>query len=243
MSLKINKEREKISAMFNNIAGSYDLLNHLLSFGIDKRWRKKLIGRVMIRNPKRVLDIACGTGDLTLALYKKGIEVTGLDIADKMMEVAKVKCHKYSMKQSSLKSIKEPDFVCASADSIPFDDKSFDAVTIGFGIRNFENRGESLLEINRVLKNGGTLAILEFATPKNRLWRWIFGLYFLKILPFIGKIVSKDSQAYSYLPQSVSTFPQYEEFAAELEHFGYTNIDYLPLTGGVAILYLAQKSK
>ena len=241
MNVKINKEREKISAMFNNIAGSYDLLNHLLSFGIDKRWRKKLIGRVLLKNPKTVLDIACGTGDLTLALFKKGVQVTGLDIAQKMMDVAKNKIAQYIHNKQIL-SQPEPSFVCASAESIPFDNSVFDAVTIGFGIRNFENRGESLLEINRVLKKGGTLAILEFATPKNKIWRWLFNLYFLKILPFIGKIISKDSQAYSYLPQSVSTFPQYEEFASELEHFGYINIDYIPLTGGVAILYIAQKS-
>ena len=241
MNVKINKEREKISAMFNNIAGSYDLLNHLLSFGIDKRWRKKLIGRVLLKNPKSVLDIACGTGDLTLALFKKGVQVTGLDIAQKMMDVAKNKIALY-IRNKKIMSQPEPSFVCASAESIPFDNSTFDAVTIGFGIRNFENRGESLLEIKRVLKKGGTLAILEFATPKNKIWRWLFNLYFLKILPFIGKIISKDSQAYSYLPQSVSTFPQYEEFASELEHFGYINIDYIPLTGGVAILYVAQKS-
>lgn len=241
MGIIINKEREKISTMFNNIAGSYDLLNHLLSFGIDKRWRKKLVGRVLPKNPKTVLDIACGTGDLTLALFKKGIDVTGLDIAEKMMDVAKDKFARHISKTKE-KTQPEPSFVCASAESIPFKDSTFDAVTIGFGIRNFENRGESLLEISRVLKRGGTLAILEFATPKNHLWKWLFNLYFMKILPFIGKIISKDSHAYNYLPQSVSTFPQYEEFASELEHFGFKDIDYIPLTGGVAILYIAQKS-
>ena len=175
MSIIINKEREKISTMFNNIAGSYDLLNHLLSFGIDKRWRKKLVGRVLLKNPKTVLDIACGTGDLTLALFKKGIDVTGLDIAEKMMDVAKDKFTSH-IRKTKEKTQPEPCFVCASAESIPFKDSTFDAVTIGFGIRNFENRGESLLEISRVLKRVGTLAILEFATPKNHLWRWLFNL-------------------------------------------------------------------
>src|SRR3989339_18605 len=237
MNIKINKEREKISTMFNNIAGSYDLLNHLLSFGIDKRWRKRLIGRVLLKNPKTVLDIACGTGDLTLALFKKGVKVTGLDIAQKMMDVAEEKMARH-IRKTQKTTLSKPEFVCASAESIPFENSTFDAVTIGFGIRNFENRGESLLEISRVLKKGGTLAILEFATPKNKIWRWFFNLYFLKILPFIGKIISKDNHAYSYLPQSVSTFPQYEEFASELENFGYVNIDYIALTGGVAILYV-----
>ncbi len=242
MSIKINKERENISAMFNNIAGSYDLLNHLLSFGIDKRWRKKLISGVISKNPHKVLDIACGTGDLTFALYKRGIEVTGLDIAQKMMDIANEKCERYTLSEKFPSKINPPQFICASADSIPLEDSTFDAVTIGFGIRNFENRGESLLEINRVLKSGGTLAILEFATPRNKIWKWFFGLYFLKLLPLIGKIISKDKHAYSYLPLSVSTFPQYQEFASELEHFGFTNINYTSLTGGVAIMYVAQKN-
>ncbi len=241
MTGTLKKDRAGISAMFNNIAGSYDILNHLLSFGIDRYWRRVLVKRVIKRNPKKILDIACGTGDLTISLFKKGVEVTGLDIADKMIAIAKKKSDKASKKYSAGTCI--PNYICCSADELPFENSTFDAVTIGFGIRNFENRGESLLEIRRVLKKGGTLAILEFATPKNKLWRSLFNVYFLKVLPLVGKVISKDSHAYNYLPKSVESFPQYSEFAEELEHFGFESVDYQSLTGGVAILYIASRSR
>jgi demethylmenaquinone methyltransferase/2-methoxy-6-polyprenyl-1,4-benzoquinol methylase len=237
----LNKDRAGISAMFNNIAASYDILNHLLSFGIDKYWRAVLVKKLVKRKPKKVLDIACGTGDLTIAIYKRGVEVIGLDIADKMIAIAKRKSDKTYERFST--GAPRPKYICGSADEIPFENSTFDAVTIGFGIRNFENRGESLLEIKRVLKSGGTLAILEFATPKNKLWRTLFNIYFLKILPFVGKIISKDNHAYNYLPKSVESFPQYKEFADELEHFGFDSVKYKSLTGGVAILYIANRTR
>ncbi|MHC1780905.1 MAG: bifunctional demethylmenaquinone methyltransferase/2-methoxy-6-polyprenyl-1,4-benzoquinol methylase UbiE [Bacteroidales bacterium] len=239
MANTLKKDRASISAMFNSIAHSYDLLNHLLSFGIDKYWRGILVKKLMKRRPATVLDIACGTGDLTIALCKKGVKVTGLDIADAMIEIAKKKSDRCFEQVSGIAA--RPSYISGSADSIPLADKSFDAVTIGFGIRNFENRGESLLEINRVLKSGGSLAILEFATPRNKIWKFIFNLYFLKVLPAIGTLISGDKNAYSYLPQSVESFPQYNEFATELEHFGFENVEYKSLTGGIAILYFAVK--
>ncbi len=232
MSNKINKERTTIAAMFNNIASSYDFINHVLSFGIDKIWRKKLLKKVLKSKPQNALDVACGTGDISLALNKRGVKVTGLDIARGMLEIAKVKANK--------KKIEPIEFILASADSIPFPNNSFDLVTIGFGIRNFENRAEALSEIKRVLKEDGELAILEFATPRNIIWRKLFNFYFLTILPFAGKIISGDKYAYHYLPSSVATFPQYGQFAAELEHIGYSNIEFKSLTGGVAILYSAK---
>lgn len=239
MANTLRKDRASISAMFNNIAHSYDLLNHLLSFGVDKYWRGVLVKKLMHRRPTTVLDIACGTGDLTIALFKKGVNVTGLDIATGMIDIARKKSDRCFEKNAGVAT--RPVYISGSADSIPITDKSFDAVTIGFGIRNFENRGESLLEINRVLKSGGSLAILEFATPRNKMWRAIFNLYFLKILPAIGRLISGDKNAYSYLPQSVESFPQYGEFAAELEHFGFKDVEYRSLTGGIAILYFAVK--
>lgn len=248
MSVRLNKEETVIAAMFNNIASSYDFVNHILSFGIDKIWRNRLIKKTIKTRPQKALDIACGTGDISIALMKRGVEVTGLDIAREMLEIAKDKTakkynkysKKYNKRGSKALQIKPVEYVIASADSIPFSENSFDLVTIGFGIRNFENRGEALLEIKRVLKNGGELAILEFATPKNIIWRGFYNFYFLTILPFIGRVISGNRNAYNYLPSSVSSFPQYEEFAKEIEQIGYSNVQFKPLTGGVAILYSAK---
>lgn len=236
MSRDISKERNKISAMFNGIAGSYDLLNHLLSLGIDKYWRRVLISHSMKKGPAKALDIATGTGDIAIALYKAGVETTAIDIADQMVEIAKEKCRK--LKESN---ISKPIFFIASADDIPFEEKSFQLVTIGFGIRNFENRERALKEIFRVLQNGGELSILEFASPKNKIWGALYRFYFHNILPLIGKLVSKDMEAYTYLPQSVSQFPQYIAFCKELEEVGFINTSFRPLTGGVSVLYTASK--
>jgi demethylmenaquinone methyltransferase/2-methoxy-6-polyprenyl-1,4-benzoquinol methylase len=237
MSQQISKERNKISAMFNGIAGSYDFLNHLLSLGIDRYWRKVLVKHILVRNPTNALDIATGTGDIAIALYKVGIETTGIDIADQMVEVAMAKCN--TLKNSS---IPLPGFLIASADDIPYPDNSFQLVTIGFGIRNFENRKRAIEEIFRVLTVGGELAILEFAEPRNKLWSSIYKFYFHNILPLIGKLISKDMDAYRYLPESVSQFPQYKDFCNELETVGFANPKFKPLTGGVSILYTALKT-
>ena len=237
MSQQISKERNKISAMFNGIAGSYDFLNHLLSLGIDRYWRKVLVKHILVRNPTNALDIATGTGDIAIALYKVGIETTGIDIADQMVEVAMAKCN--TLNKSS---IPLPGFLIASADDIPYPDNSFQLVTIGFGIRNFENRKRAIEEIFRVLTVGGELAILEFAEPRNKLWSAIYKFYFHNILPLIGKLISKDMDAYRYLPESVSQFPQYKDFCKELEDLGFANSKFKPLTGGVSILYTALKT-
>lgn len=229
-----SREREKIARMFNSIAGSYDTLNHLLSFGIDKRWRSKLINKIssLATLPQKGLDLACGTGDVTVELIKLGIEVTGADLASQMLERAKEKCSNLSP---------TPNFVCCSAEELPFEDDYFDLITIAFGIRNFEERERALKEAFRVLKSGGYLMILEFAHPKNRAWRALFQLYFKKILPTIGRVISGDREAYRYLPASVDDFPQYGSFTAELEQAGFTECGYKSLTGGVALLYWAKK--
>ena len=239
-SQTLNKDRSIISEMFNKIAPRYDFLNHLLSFGIDKIWRKRLIKYITQNGAKNALDIACGTGDLTIALYKKGIEVVGLDIADKMLQIAENKSAKIATKRGD-DTTATPIYICGSAESIPFKNEQFDAVTISFGIRNFNHREECLKEIHRVIKKGGNLAILEFATPKNRLWRAIYNLYFLNILPLIGKIVSKDRSAYSYLPESVTQFPQYDNFNQELSKANFIDIKYRSCSGGIALLYTATK--
>lgn len=246
MQANVNKERKVIAGMFNNIASSYDFINHILSFGIDKIWRYRLVCKILKNTPKNALDIACGTGDISIALMKKGLDVTGLDIAQEMLEIAKQKSKKKYNKllnrEKKRKSLKiEPiKYILASADSIPFPSNNFDLVTIGFGIRNFENRKQSLTEIKRVLKIGGELAILEFATPRNPIWRALYNFYFLTILPFLGRVISKDKDAYNYLPSSVNTFPQYNEFKKEIEESGFSDVEFYSLTGGVAILYIAK---
>ena len=237
MDNALQKDRASVSSMFNNIASKYDLLNHLLSLGIDKIWRRKLLKFVKANNPKKILDLACGTGDMTIALYKSGFEVIGADIAEKMLEIARVKSIKIHNGNTP-----PPVYILASADSIPFPDNSFDSVTITFGIRNFENRKSSLQEIIRVLKNGGYLSILEFALPKNRLWRGLFNFYFLNILPLIGRLISKDMKAYTYLPESVKSFPQYGDLCKEIIEEGFSEVKYTSLTGGVAVLYTARKA-
>ena len=222
--------------MFNGIARSYDFLNHLLSLGIDKYWRRVLINHVMLRMPAKALDIATGTGDIAISLYRKGISTTGVDIADQMIEIAIKKTSRLEQKEAP-----KPDFLIASADELPFAESSFQLVTIGFGIRNFENRKRSLDEIYRVLSSGGEIAILEFADPRNKLWRAVYRFYFHNILPLIGKLISKDMNAYTYLPESVNQFPQYAAFCKELTDAGFKNSSFKPLTGGVSVLYTALK--
>ncbi len=236
MSEAVKKDSSIISAMFNNIAGSYDLLNYLLSFGIDKNWRKKLLKDITKSTPKTALDVASGTGDIAISLYRKGVEVTGIDIAQKMLDKAVEKSARLKKSTTPL-----PVFILASADEIPFAENTFDAVTIGFGIRNFEKREQALKEVFRVLNPNGQLAILEFASPKNKPWRSLFTFYFHNILPVVGKVISKDMSAYTYLPESVLDFPQYEELCNEMKSVGFGKVNFQPLTGGVAVLYTAKK--
>lgn len=237
MSHHISKERSRISAMFNGIAASYDFLNHLLSLGIDKYWRRVLIREIKAKDPEKALDIATGTGDIAISLYKAGISVTGADIAEKMVDIAREKCNKLVESTTPI-----PVFHIASADDLPYESQSFQLVTIGFGIRNFENREGALQEIYRVLTPGGELAILEFAEPENRIWRGLYRFYFHNILPILGRLISKDMEAYAYLPESVNEFPKYKNFCNELENAGFKNAKYRSLTGGITLLYTAVKS-
>ena len=235
MAKNLNKDRNAIASMFNGIAKNYDKLNLLLSFGIDTLWRRKLIRFVLKSNPSNVLDIACGTGDLALIFAKKGISVTGADISQNMLEVAKHKADKISKSNA-------PEFILASADNLPFSDNSFDSVTISFGIRNFENRGNALIEIHRVLKSGGSLAILEFASPRSFLWKKIYGFYLKFFVPLVGRVISGDKYAYIYLYESIESFPKFEAFCTEIQNEAFSEINYISLSGGIAVLYTALKS-
>ena len=217
--------------MFDSIAPVYDRLNHLLSFGIDRSWRRKLVRAAVGRSPRtdmRVLDVACGTGDVSVALKKRGVEVIGADISEKMLALAREKA---------------PDivFVYGDAAGLPFEDGSFDSITIAFGIRNFDRRPQCIRELLRVLKPGGQLCIVEFSIPRNRLWRGLYTWYFRHILPAIGRMVSRQAYAYTYLPESSFDFPAPELFCRELEDGGFKNVTARSMTGGVAYLYTGRK--
>lgn len=230
----ISKDSDRISAMFDGIASDYDRLNHILSFGTDIIWRKKMLRRACVAEGMKVLDIACGTGDMSFALASSGADVTGIDISAGMLEVAEAKKKK--------RRAGNVVFMNASAESIPFEDESFDVVTISFGIRNFDRRMHCLSEIFRVIRPGGKLLILEFAIPRNRVWRAIYGFYFRKLTPVVGEIVSGSRSAYEYLPDSVMEFPKYEDFCRELKDSGFSNTNYVSLTGGISVLYIGEKS-
>ncbi len=241
---ELNKDSEKISGMFNGIAPRYDLLNHLLSFNIDRYWRIRMVR--YLKNacpaadngrPVKILDIACGTGDSSIALYKQGFAVTGVDIAEKMLEAAINKNKK--LKKSSPTPL--PEYIPANAEVLPFPDNSFDGVSISFGIRNFNKRQQCMNEIYRVIKPGGILAILEFAKPENVIIRFVYNLYFNNILPFVGDIISKDKGAYKYLAESVEQFPKYEDFCGEISGSGFICAGYKKYTFGIAVLYTGKK--
>lgn len=247
MDKALDKRDSTISSMFNGIATKYDLLNHILSLNIDKLWRKELVNfltQYSLNTDKTyyVADIACGTGDLSIALFKKGIKVCGIDISSQMLEVAKIKTKKLLNKRGKLNSNVAsiaPEYIIGNAECLNFKDREFDAITIAFGIRNFNKRDICLKEIYRVIKPGGHLAILEFAAPKNKLIKYFYNLYFKNILPFIGRLISKDKSAYKYLVESVENFPKYEDFCKEIKAANFKDIKYKKLSFGIATLYTA----
>jgi demethylmenaquinone methyltransferase/2-methoxy-6-polyprenyl-1,4-benzoquinol methylase len=233
MTERLDKDEKKISGMFDSIASKYDRMNHGMSLGIDRLWRRRFVRRLAKKLPEKaaVLDLACGTGDLTKALSEKGYQVTGLDISSEMMAIGREKCRYLSPK---------PNFVLGSAEQIPFPDDTFDAVTIAFGLRNFDHRARCLAEIRRVLKPGGQLAVLEFAVPRNRHWNKIYLFYFKNILPLIGRLVG-SADAYGYLVDSVLAFPRYEALCDEFRRTGFLFPRYKPYTGGIACGYFASR--
>lgn len=230
---KLDKDRETISSMFDSIAPVYDRLNHLLSFGIDRSWRRRLVSSVVSfckgrGGDVKVLDVACGTGDVSISLNRKGLDVSGVDISENMLAIAGKKAPGIS-------------FMYGDASCLPFEDGTFDAVTIAFGIRNFDRRDQCIRELHRVLKAGGMLAIAEFSIPRNKLWRGLYSFYFRKILPSVGKAVSKQAYAYTYLPESSFDFPSPDKFCAELAEGGFTDVSARSMTGGVSYLYFGRK--
>ena len=221
--------------MFNNIAKRYDFFNHFLSLNIDKYWRYKTI-KILKKSLKNnndsvILDIATGTGDLAIeALKLNPKKIVGIDISSKMIELG---CEKIKQKNlNKLIELKQGD-----AENLIFENNYFDAITVAFGVRNFENLSKGLSEMYRVLKSDRCAVILEFSKPKMLFVKQIYNFYFLKILPFFGKLFSQDKYAYTYLPYSVMNFPESNDFINELNKVGFVNTKYLSLTFGIVTIY------
>ena len=230
-----NGKKVRVEAMFNDIAPRYDFLNHFLSLGIDIRWRKKVRRLIAPIQPEQILDVATGTGDLAIELTRLNPQkITGVDIAANMLEIGKEK-----VAAKKLSGIIE--LLLGDSEDLPFENNSFDAVTVAFGVRNFEHLQKGLGEMYRVMRPGGMVAILEFSKPKTFPFRQIYNFYFKYILPGLGRMVSKNEEAYTYLPESVSAFPEDQAFINELEKAGYSETKQKRLTMGIATLYTATK--
>ena len=228
-------KKEEVAEMFNNISGRYDFLNHFLSLGIDHLWRSRAVKELREINPKRILDIATGTGDFAIANLKlKPEEVVGIDISSGMLEVGKEKMKK--KKVDHIVSMQLGD-----SEDLPFDDNYFDGLTVGFGVRNFENLEKGLAEMLRVIRPGGKAIILEFSKPKMFPIKQAFGFYSKYFIPFFGKRISKDEKAYAYLPESVAAFPEGKDFENVLKKLNYKNIKSIPVSGGIATIYVGTK--
>ena len=225
-----------IAKMFDRISPKYDRLNHLLSLNIDKTWRKKTAKAVAKDQPKTILDLATGTADLAIALakYNPQAHIIGLDISEKMLEIGKEKVKKQDLDN-------QIDLRLGDAAALPFESQFFDAVTVAFGVRNFENLQQGLSEICRVLKPNGQVYILEFSMPERFPIKQAYRLYFKQILPKIGEQISKDDWAYSYLPESVERFPKPAVFLQTLNDNGLHEATARSLTWGIATLYTARK--
>jgi demethylmenaquinone methyltransferase / 2-methoxy-6-polyprenyl-1,4-benzoquinol methylase len=233
-----NSEEEKtqqVAEMFNNISGKYDFLNHFFSLGIDILWRKKAIKLLAKHQPKVILDVASGTADFAIeALALNPQRIVGVDISEGMLQIGRQKIAK--LNKQNIISLQ-----VANSENLPFTDNTFDAAIVSFGVRNFDNLLAGLSQMNRVLKNDGVCVVLEFSRPTAFPMKQIFNFYFKKIMPIIGKMVSKDSAAYSYLPESVSSFPVGTQFLDIFQKAGFKNTQCIPLTFGISAIYIGQK--
>jgi demethylmenaquinone methyltransferase/2-methoxy-6-polyprenyl-1,4-benzoquinol methylase len=228
-------KKEQVAKMFDTISNEYDGLNRVISFGIDIKWRKKVVNLVTEENPKSVLDIATGTGDLAINLVEtNATKIVGLDISEGMLEVGRKKIEKLQLKT-------QIEMVYGDSENIPYKNNSFDAVTVAFGVRNFENLEIGLSEIYRVLKPGGIFVVLETSVPTKTPFKQGYNLYTNYIMPTIGKIFSKDRSAYKYLSDSAASFPYGKAFNNILEKIGFIDIENKPQTFGVASIYVSKK--
>ena len=228
-------KKEEVAQMFNNISARYDFLNHFLSLGIDHIWRRKAVNTLREIQPKRILDLATGTGDFAIALLKLNpTQIIGMDISSGMLDVGKNK-----MKAKQVSHI--IDMQLGDSENMPFEDGYFDAITVGFGVRNYEHLEKGLTEMLRVTRNGGKIVILEFSKPKRFPIKQAFGFYSRFIIPFFGKRISKEEKAYAYLPDSVAAFPEGRTFTDILSNLGYKQVDATLVSGGIATIYTGIK--
>jgi demethylmenaquinone methyltransferase/2-methoxy-6-polyprenyl-1,4-benzoquinol methylase len=235
----MNKESkgEMVRGMFNDIAPTYDRLNHILSLDIDKLWRKRVVRIVHKTGAKHIMDMATGTGDLAIALAKKieGSTIYGADFSSEMLAVAKQKIEMLGLSERI--SLTE-----CNAENIPLEDETVDAATVAFGVRNFEHQKEALTEMKRTIRKDGHLVVLEFSNPSCAFVRWCYRLYSHYILPAIGRLISKHATAYTYLPESIDKFASPEAFTALLKEVGFDRIERKSLSMGIAHIYIAHKA-
>jgi demethylmenaquinone methyltransferase/2-methoxy-6-polyprenyl-1,4-benzoquinol methylase len=229
-------KKEQVTGMFNNIARRYDLLNHLLSFNLDRLWRKKAVEMLRDESPKRILDIAAGTGDMVFRLMTLNPDkVTGIDVSERMIAIGIEKAAKRGFSDKI-------EFMTGDSEKLPFRNESFDAATVGFGVRNFENPRKGLMEIHRVIKRGGKIVILEFSQPDRFPFKQLYRLYSKHVLPKAGKLISGDASAYTYLIASAMEFPSGPDFTGYLSDAGFVNCSFRPLTFGIVTVYCGYKS-
>lgn len=232
----VEGKKPHIERMFDSIAPRYDLLNRVLSGGIDQQWRRRVIREVLENNPDRVLDIATGTADLALQAAKQGVErVVGVDISEEMLEVGRGKVRKGNLDGKI--TLQRGD-----AEKLPFSDRQFQAAMVAFGVRNFEDLAAGLSEIYRILKPGGKLVVLEFSRPTVFPVKQAYAFYSRFILPAVGRLISGDSGAYTYLPESINVFPEGEDFLNWMREAGYTGLRAHRLTFGIASMYVGYRS-
>ncbi len=229
-------KKEQVKDMFDNISGTYDLLNKTLTFGIDRLWRKTMLRALKKTDATKILDVATGTGDVAIAIAKKikSASVMAIDLSPGMLKIGEEKVKKEGLTEKI--TLKEED-----SENLSFDTGAFDATTVAFGVRNFEHLEQGLSEMHRILKKDGRIFVLEFSKPKTFPFKQLFNLYFRYVLPKVGKLMSKDDRAYHYLFESATAFPEGDDFTRILEKVGFENAICKPLTFGICSLYIAKK--